>query len=118
MRWLCYLGLLMGVAGASATADCETLHSKLVYEQKDAPSDISAVIAIVTQKVNEELEGKLSSIIAVLVRCLGVVGVTVKYLGDDIHRKVGEHDVVAEVQQEKKGEQGTPIGARAFAGPC
>lgn len=98
MERLCrLLGLLLvpWAAGAAAPADCELLSSELVYKQHQAPRDISAAIALVTQKVNNELAGVLS--------------VTVNYDGEDIHRRVGTHDVSATVsfQPGEGGERGS-----------
>jgi len=64
---------------------CEVLQDRLEFRQHEAPSDISGIIQMVTSQINRDVQGML--------------GATVKYNGGDIHRIVGEHDVVAEVTQ-------------------
>lgn len=64
-------------------SQCERLQASLTYPQDKAPKDISAVLPLIVEKVNRELEG--------------VVDVEVLFTGGHEHRKVGEHVVQCSV---------------------
>eukprot|EP00522_Entomoneis_paludosa_P006402 CAMPEP_0172452704 /NCGR_PEP_ID=MMETSP1065-20121228/10284_1 /TAXON_ID=265537 /ORGANISM="Amphiprora paludosa, Strain CCMP125" /LENGTH=900 /DNA_ID=CAMNT_0013204809 /DNA_START=144 /DNA_END=2846 /DNA_ORIENTATION=- len=68
---------------AQGQTSCERLKRSLTYTQEEAPRDLSGVLPVVVERVNQVLEG--------------VVNVEVGYHGEDLHGKVGEHLVKCEV---------------------
>uniref|UniRef100_A0A7S1ZAU1 EGF-like domain-containing protein n=2 Tax=Ditylum brightwellii TaxID=49249 RepID=A0A7S1ZAU1_9STRA len=62
---------------------CEKLKKSLTYTQEAAPRDISAVLRVVVEKVNRDVEG--------------VVDVEVGWTGGELHRVVGDHLVQCSV---------------------
>ena len=62
---------------------CERLKTSLTYSQANAPQDISAVLPLIVERVNRELNG--------------VVDVEVLFTGSEIHRRVGKHTVQCSV---------------------
>mmetsp|Transcript_27936 Transcript_27936/g.35016 ORF Transcript_27936/g.35016 Transcript_27936/m.35016 type:complete len:757 (+) Transcript_27936:49-2319(+) len=70
---------------ANEVTECKKLDTGFSYNQENAPKDISAILGIVTNKINREITY--------------VSKVEVNYDGDDIHSVVGDHDVIASVKR-------------------
>ncbi|GMI36376.1 hypothetical protein TeGR_g6612 [Tetraparma gracilis] len=111
---LLLLGLLLGLPPSAASSPagdtssppvpCPSLPSSLIYTQASAPREIGSAIRLVVEQVNKELTG--------------VVDVNVHWTGQELHRKVGRHNITATVvRRSLTGEGGYTEAEECFEVP-